>query len=154
MNRRSLLVAVPAIALFGCSSAPSTQFLSDAQLTLTMFNSVVQTVAMDPKASPGLINNAVAVLGTLQTALNDLKAGVKTPSDYAKVATDVLNGVKGPILAAMSANPDIVLAVNLAVGLLPVLAADIEAQNGTPTQKATLSDGRARAKAYLAERGK
>lgn len=150
--KRLLVPLFAVVLLVSCGTTPvSEQFLADAQLTVTMLGSVSSAVAANPKVPVSVVNDVNAALTTMQTALNDLKASKSTPADFAKIATDVLNGVKGPVLAALGANPEIVLAVNLAIGLLPVLAADLEAsQAKTPTvPTAQASNARAQAQAYV-----
>lgn len=148
MIRKLLAPWLGLVLLIGCSTPISDQFMGDAQLLVTMTKSVASAVASDPSVPPAVINDINGALGTLQTALNDLKSGLKTPTDFATLASDVLNGVKGPILTALGANSEIMVGINIGIALLPVLAADLEAKSSMPTMQA--SGVRTKAMAYVA----
>lgn len=139
--RKFIFFAVLAFA--ACSTPANPVLLQDGQLAvgaLTVIESDAKLLNA-PAADIAAIDTGINVL---QTGLNDLKAGTKTPNDFARLANDEITVLSPIMLDALHANATMRLGVTLLQQLVTVIAADVTAANTAPTAASIDTRGRVR----------
>lgn len=84
---------------------------------------------------------------SVQTALADLKKGIKTPQDFATVVNDQVSLLAPTLLADFKANNTITTGVVLLQQLVLVIAAEVTANQAPPTARSV--DVRAQLQAWM-----
>ena len=121
------LIYVGLILLFGCGVTLSPTLLQDGNLALT----ALTTLNSDAKllGAPAADTMAIdAVASAVQTALADLKKGVKTPSDFAQLVNDQVSQLAPVLLKDFKANGTITTGVVLLQQLVLLIGAEANMQ--------------------------
>lgn len=127
---RLLLAAL----LVSCGLTLSPTLLQDGELAVTALSTLNDDAKLLGAPSADVDAIGTAITG-VQTALADLKKGIKTPQDFATAVNDQISVLAPILLTDIKANTTIRTGVVLLQQLVLVIGAEVIATNHPPTAR-------------------